>query len=173
MGVSKSRRMEVFKRDNFTCQYCGRKPPEVILECDHIVAVANGGSDDMMNLTTACFDCNRGKSDTPLSDLSAAQVQMNEAERLIQQVALNELLMKLRKKKQKQYAFLKAECEETLGFCIENADDKSLRVFFDKIDYDSIIKNANSAASFGRNADHKWKLFCSFCWKKFKGEHND
>lgn len=39
-------RFEVFKRDGFKCQYCGRNPPEAILQVDHIIAVANGGSSD-------------------------------------------------------------------------------------------------------------------------------
>lgn len=67
MGVSKKVRFAVFNRDNFTCQYCGRKPPLVVLQCDHQVPVARGGSDDPSNLITACFDCNNGKSDTPLA----------------------------------------------------------------------------------------------------------
>jgi 5-methylcytosine-specific restriction endonuclease McrA len=31
MAITKKLRFEVFKRDNFTCRYCGRKTPEVIL----------------------------------------------------------------------------------------------------------------------------------------------
>lgn len=54
-------RFDVFRRDNFKCVYCGASSPEVTLECDHVVAVANGGSDDISNLVTACWDCNRGK----------------------------------------------------------------------------------------------------------------
>ena len=34
--IGKKMRFEVFKRDKFTCQYCGRKAPDVILEVDHI-----------------------------------------------------------------------------------------------------------------------------------------
>jgi hypothetical protein len=60
-------RFEIFKRDDFRCQYCGRKSPEVVLETDHIVPLAEGGSDDPINLTTACWDCNRGKRDIPLT----------------------------------------------------------------------------------------------------------
>lgn len=67
-GVGKRLRFEVFKRDRFTCQYCGKKAPDVVLECDHIIAVANGGTDDILNLTTSCVDCNSGKSDKPLSE---------------------------------------------------------------------------------------------------------
>lgn len=54
-------RFLILRRDGFTCQYCGKKPPEVSLEVDHIVPRSKGGSDDDGNLITACFDCNRGK----------------------------------------------------------------------------------------------------------------
>lgn len=40
--ISKKTRFEVFKRDSFTCQYCGRTAPDVILEIDHINPVNNG-----------------------------------------------------------------------------------------------------------------------------------
>lgn len=60
--ISKSLRFEVFQRDKYTCQYCGRKPPEVELEVDHLIPVAEGGTDDFDNLVTSCRDCNRGKS---------------------------------------------------------------------------------------------------------------
>lgn len=60
--VSKSERFDVFQRDKHTCQYCGRRPPEVELELDHLIAVARGGTDDFGNLVTSCRDCNSGKS---------------------------------------------------------------------------------------------------------------
>jgi 5-methylcytosine-specific restriction endonuclease McrA len=66
-AVSKRTRFEVFKRDSFTCQYCGGTPPKVLLHIDHIVAVANGGKNDESNLITSCADCNLGKSSVPLS----------------------------------------------------------------------------------------------------------
>lgn len=69
MAISKRKRFEVFKRDGFTCQYCGQRPPEVVLECDHIDPRANSGSDDELNLITSCADCNRGKSDKKLTDV--------------------------------------------------------------------------------------------------------
>lgn len=61
-SISKSLRFEVFQRDNHTCQYCGRKAPEVELEIDHLIPVAKGGTDDFDNLITSCEDCNGGKS---------------------------------------------------------------------------------------------------------------
>lgn len=56
-------RIKVFERDNYTCQYCGAKPPEAILHIDHIVPWSKGGTNDMSNLITACSLCNLGKSD--------------------------------------------------------------------------------------------------------------
>ena len=67
IGVTPKLRFTVFSRDNFTCQYCGRKPPEVVLEPDHIVSVADGGKTELSNLITSCFDCNRGKGKRSLS----------------------------------------------------------------------------------------------------------
>jgi len=69
-GLSQKVRWQVLARDSFTCQYCGRKPPDVVLEVDHMTSVADGGSDEMSNLTTACFECNRGKG--PLSSPRSA-----------------------------------------------------------------------------------------------------
>ena len=60
--VSQGLRFDIFNRDGFTCQYCGRRPPEVVLELDHVVPVALGGGNEEMNLTTSCSICNAGKS---------------------------------------------------------------------------------------------------------------
>jgi 5-methylcytosine-specific restriction endonuclease McrA len=49
----------VFDRDNYTCRYCGELGGR--LECDHVVPVSRGGTNDTENLTTACFRCNRSK----------------------------------------------------------------------------------------------------------------
>jgi hypothetical protein len=59
-------RFEIFKRDDFTCRYCGRKSPEVVLEVDHIVPVREGGDDDPVNLATSCWECNSGKAGVSL-----------------------------------------------------------------------------------------------------------
>lgn len=67
--ISKGKRFEVFARDGFTCMYCGRRPPEVVLEVDHIEAVANGGTNEDLNLITSCCDCNRGKAAKKLSEI--------------------------------------------------------------------------------------------------------
>jgi hypothetical protein len=74
-AISKKLRFEVFKRDNFTCQYCGCAAPDVVLHVDHINPVAGGGDSDILNLITSCVDCNLGKGARELSDDSAIQKQ--------------------------------------------------------------------------------------------------
>lgn len=54
-------RFQILERDGFRCQYCGARAPDVDLEVDHIVSVADGGTNDETNLISACFRCNRGK----------------------------------------------------------------------------------------------------------------
>lgn len=69
MAISVRTRFEVFKRDDFTCKYCGRKSPDVVLEVDHIVPVIGGGQDDLVNLLTSCWECNRGKAGKSLTQI--------------------------------------------------------------------------------------------------------
>jgi hypothetical protein len=77
-ALSNRQRFEVFKRDSFTCQYCGKSAPDVVLNVDHIKPVSAGGDNEITNLVTSCFECNSGKSDKTLSDNSAVKMQMNQ-----------------------------------------------------------------------------------------------
>lgn len=61
-STGKSTRFEAFKRDHFTCQYCGSQPPAIVLVVDHIHPVCAGGSNDIDNLITSCETCNQGKA---------------------------------------------------------------------------------------------------------------
>lgn len=81
-SISKKLRFEVYKRDSFTCQYCGRKAPDVVLNIDHIKPVAKGGTNDILNLITSCFDCNNGKRDILLDEDSILSKQRLQLEQL-------------------------------------------------------------------------------------------
>ncbi len=54
-------RVDVLSRDGYKCIFCGRNSKEVTLEIDHILPFSRGGSNEINNLQTLCFDCNRGK----------------------------------------------------------------------------------------------------------------
>jgi hypothetical protein len=95
-SLSKKIRFEVFKRDSFTCQYCGKSAPTVLLEVDHIKPVSKDGDDDVTNLITACFDCNRGKSDRELSDDAVVLKRKNQLDELQERREQIEMMMEWR-----------------------------------------------------------------------------
>ena len=61
-------RKKIFERDSYTCQYCGRSAPDVVLEIDHIIPINKNGTNDPQNLITCCLECNRRKHDHLLTD---------------------------------------------------------------------------------------------------------
>jgi hypothetical protein len=61
--ISIRTRFLVLKRDQFSCVMCGRSGVGVKLEVDHKIPVSKGGKNDIDNLQTLCFECNRGKRD--------------------------------------------------------------------------------------------------------------
>ena len=69
-STGKRLRFEVFKRDFFTCRYCGAQPPAVVLVLDHVLPVAAGGGTTMDNLVAACEPCNQGKADKQLGHMA-------------------------------------------------------------------------------------------------------
>ena len=81
-SISKKTRFEIFKRDSFTCQYCGKKSPDTILNVDHIKPVAEGGTNATTNLITSCFECNSGKWKVQIGDHSVIEKQRAQLEEL-------------------------------------------------------------------------------------------
>jgi hypothetical protein len=77
-SIGKKLRFEVFKRDRFTCQYCGQAAPDVVLHVDHIDPVDNGGDNEIVNLVTSCQACNLGKGKRLLDDRKAVEIQREQ-----------------------------------------------------------------------------------------------
>jgi 5-methylcytosine-specific restriction endonuclease McrA len=61
-AVSFSRR-NIFKRDHWTCQYCGCQPGGDDLSIDHVVPRSQGGTSTWENCVLACVACNKRKAD--------------------------------------------------------------------------------------------------------------
>ncbi|MBW2309176.1 MAG: HNH endonuclease [Deltaproteobacteria bacterium] len=59
--VVKFSRINIFIRDRFRCQYCGRSYPEHDLSLDHVVPQWMGGQKCWENIVTCCIQCNRKK----------------------------------------------------------------------------------------------------------------
>jgi len=56
-------RRNIFKRDHYTCQYCGRQAGGDELTLDHVVPRCQGGVSSWENCVLACMACNKRKAD--------------------------------------------------------------------------------------------------------------
>lgn len=177
-------RFEVFKRDGFTCQYCGRTPPTVVLQVDHIVPVARGGENDEGNLLTACEECNSGKSDKSLEEApEALALQMERRQERAQQVeAYNAFLMEQREAEQEQVRQLGEYwfdqfMEEKGRFVFGDQRARSVRRFLQDLTYVEVLDAIDTAFSrkfpSGDYDDKTFRYFCGICWNKIKERGTD
>ena len=58
-------RTQIYKRDDYECQYCGSKKD---LTIDHIIPRSRGGKDTWENLVACCYKCNTKKGNFLLSE---------------------------------------------------------------------------------------------------------
>lgn len=174
MAISKKLRFEVFKRDGFKCCYCGKEPPTVILEVDHIDPKSKGGKDDINNLLTACFDCNRGKRNIPL-DKSPLKLQENlevlkEKEQQLKEY--RKFITKIERRENNDIEDINNIYKEQYpGY--EFADrfkEVSLKKFLRSLPKHSVAEALQiSINKFPKNRDKVIQYFCGVCWNKIKG----
>lgn len=55
-------RRNLFKRDKYTCMYCGVQPGPEELTMDHILPKSRGGASSWENCALACVECNKRKA---------------------------------------------------------------------------------------------------------------
>ena len=57
----------VFKRDDYTCAYCGKRDRK---DCtiDHVMPQSKGGKDSFENCVTSCKKCNQEKDDLTIKE---------------------------------------------------------------------------------------------------------
>lgn len=174
--IGNSLRFKVFKRDNFSCQYCGATPPTVILEVDHINPVANGGKNNIDNLATACFNCNRGKHAGLLTDVpktlhdKSLEIKEREAQ-------LKGYTKILQAKADRIEADTWTVAAALKG--VERAEEydrrrlQSIRLFLNSLDVFDVVQSAEIATSkFNYGTDKMFRYFCGICWRKIKEANN-
>jgi hypothetical protein len=173
-------RFEVFKRDDFVCRYCGRRSPAVILEVDHVIPRSGGGRDDLENLVTSCFECNRGKSARLLSampleeDLHERTVQI--AERELQISEYDHWRARQRAREDIDLANLRGKWAEKWGGYEwqDSTVRKTLRVlsYQDVLDILEIV--AEQTERYGDRSWSKsaWIFFCGICRKRVQAIAN-
>lgn len=172
VAISKRLRFEVFKRDGFECAYCGAIPPGVLLECDHIEPVSSGGRTEMDNLVTACFSCNRGKSNIPLNNVPqsmserAAEVLEREAQISGYQAVMKDRRMRVEADAQE---ILELFCEYFKREGISKNEFTSIKTFIQKLGLDECIASAERAFQVcSYSYPRAFKYFCGACWGKLR-----
>ncbi len=171
--ISTKTRFDVFKRDNFTCLYCGSVPPSVILHIDHIVPVSKGGGNEKTNLATSCSACNLGKGAQQLtaseSDKSHKLEEIKEREK---QLKGYYKLMEVQRKRIEQECWqvfaIFRDCEPNSEMSVPTDWFRSVKMFISKIGlYETM--DAMEIAKSRRGTDYAvFKYFCGVCWNKAK-----
>jgi 5-methylcytosine-specific restriction endonuclease McrA len=64
----KMTRREIFRRDNYTCQYCGKKTTDLTI--DHVIPRSLGGLHTWDNVVAACPVCNHRKGGRLLDEVN-------------------------------------------------------------------------------------------------------
>ena len=54
-------RENVYLRDGYLCQYCGKQCTSTTITLDHVQPRSRGGNTSWRNVVTACVECNRDK----------------------------------------------------------------------------------------------------------------
>jgi 5-methylcytosine-specific restriction endonuclease McrA len=194
--LSKRLRFEIFKRDHFMCVYCGRTPPEVVLEVDHLEPVAAGGSDNPANLFTACRECNLGKSDRRIEN-ALPQVRPEEIDEMAERVEQMRAYQEWRRQYEARLrleldALYQAWIDEFGGHVVEGEDgrsyecdvdfptEKMLLEYLEQLPASEIIAAIRSAGWRYRRSDaapiSRWELrryFYAICKRKAQQRDED
>lgn len=175
--VSKKLRFEVFKRDGFRCQYCGRTPPEVILEADHIIPKSQGGEDIITNLITSCFDCNRGKGKNNLTTIPAPLASHLEKlkENQHQLEEYTKYLLEQAELMHDNIEYVDCSFKSFFpGLCFSDTfKNDSLKIFLKHLPFLKVIEALSiSASKFNNNdkesAENAIRYMCGICWNWIK-----
>lgn len=171
-SLKKGIRFDVFHRDGFACQYCGATPPSVVLQVDHLVPVAKGGSDEIDNLITACQGCNAGKSakDLAMAPISLGEKQAIAEERELQIKEYKKLQAKILRRQEKDVEAIEAAFQEHhSGRCFTDSMRQSIRRnFLTRLDVHELCDDMRRACWKCRDAESAVKYFCGICWGKIR-----
>jgi hypothetical protein len=165
--LSKRLRFDVFKRDNFACQYCGATPPKVVLEVDHVDPVALGGEDEIDNLVTACFPCNRGKAANPLTVVpqSLADKAAETAEREEQLAGYQAVLRAKRERIEEDVWTVFDRWRGQTSTSHERFN--TVKRFIDRLGLDEVLDAVDIALGANIRRDKgEFLYFCKVCWNK-------
>lgn len=167
-AISARKRFDIFKRDSFTCQYCGQNPPVVILHLDHIIPVKLGGDNEIDNLITSCDKCNLGKGAVPLSvsPKSIYDKAKEVSEREKQILGYQKIMQSKRDRIEND--IWKVVKVFNSNNQIRRDWFNSIKIFNEKLGVFEVIEAMEIAINKRRNESQTFKYFCGICWNKIK-----
>lgn len=159
-ATSKKLRFEVFKRDRFTCQYCGAMAPDVVLHIDHVSPVSKGGQNDILNLITACLECNSGKGARELSDDAAIKKQQGQLLELAARREQIQMLVAWRKElaaltEEQVEAIANAWASAAPGYQLNEIGLKDIRNLLGKYSFGQILDGIDTVKTVYIKLDEK------------------
>jgi hypothetical protein len=176
-AISRKNRFDVFKRDGFCCSYCGAHPSrDVLLEVDHIRPVADGGGNDIDNLVTACWDCNRGKGARLLSSVpqSLEDKAAETLEREAQIRAFNAVMEAARERREDDIWSVAEIFMQRFGDeDIQRTRLSSIRMFLDRLPLSEVLEAMTIAVEKKYSRVPAFSYFAGICWRKIKRARGD
>lgn len=124
-------RDKVFKRDGYRCVRCGASNKEKRLEVDHIIPISRGGTNDIGNLQTLCWECNKDKGsvvpDLGLKyDIEIKENELKTLNRLIKENK-NKLNAATNENDRIEYAFNIKQLEKDISSVSEELNELKIK----------------------------------------------
>lgn len=176
--IGKKLRFEVFKRDSFCCQYCGRSAPDVILEVDHLKPVAEGGENELLNLITSCRDCNRGKGKRLISDNQTVVKQKAALDDLNEKRLQMEMMLQWQKDLEnlfdEQIDFIEdIILDDPENYSLGDGARKEVKILIRRFGFPLVVESSEIAARQYHSEYRRIKLLGGICYNiKKRREEN-
>jgi len=163
MRIPKSLKYEIFKRDSFTCQYCGGQTPQVILKIDYISP--SGDKNDKTNLITSCFNCSGKKQAVPINE-KREQIDAYEASLIEHEESKVEVLQELNE-------YWSSLCDNE--YSLNESGLESLSAFLENLVPFEIKESMKIAAKKipANDMGNRFKYFCGICHNKIRAKSGD
>lgn len=152
-AIGASTRWSIFARDGFTCRYCGAMAGSdgVELAIDHVVSVAEGGTNHPDNLVTACRRCNGGKHARSLRSVPTPQDVVdrvrNMAANVQEQVEAAREAIAAKKELDQQMVNIKCEAYGVDSVSMQKNEYTTMRYLVSEFGADMVLDWYTQAAS--------------------------
>jgi hypothetical protein len=126
----------------------------VVLEIDHVVPRAEGGTDDEINLVASCWECNRGKSSVPLGQVMTGEdphdraVMLLEKERQLREY--NAVLAQIRERREVEVGELASYWHARTGWYFTSRDEICVLGMLETFPFEQFKWAINEAVRYGK-----------------------